>query len=157
MAGNIDQTESGREYGLEGRTHRTYEGKRYAEEYDRTLTGPGGNSATAQATAEMRAGTYSAQQGETLAQGQEFRVGLDPSGQRYVAFPHGDLKNMVTENLNPSAVDQKGELWNSQGDALHTFSNALANAANKEGAHWQGPAADAAHGFFKNLDRKSVV
>ncbi|RSN49503.1 hypothetical protein DMC64_02780 [Amycolatopsis sp. WAC 04197] len=151
MAGDLDRTHSGTDVSLTGKVHRTYEGKRYSEEYDRTIEGPGGNSATAQATAEMRAGEYSAQQGEKLAQGQEFRSCLSASDQRYEARPHGELKNMVTDNLDPVDVDRQGELWNTQGDALHTFSDALMRASNKEGAHWQGTAADSAHGFFKSL------
>ncbi len=150
---NIGQDDFNSNFSPTGETGRTYEGKRYAETYDEVNKGPGGNDMTARASAEMQAGQYSAEQGETLAQGQEFRAGLNASDQRYVAFSHGQLTSMVTDNLSPEKIDQKGEIWNNQGNALNNFSNSLSAAANKEGAHWQGPAADAAHGFFKNLGK----
>ncbi|MFD6066449.1 hypothetical protein [Amycolatopsis lurida] len=153
MAENLGQEIAGSLARADGKAHRTYEGKRYAETYDEVAQGPGGNSVTARMTAEARAGEYSGEQAELLAHGQQFRAGLGPSGQRYEGNSHGELIGMVTNNLSAEKIDQKGELWNNQGNALNTFSNALSSAANKEGAHWQGTSAEAAHGFFKSLSK----
>ncbi len=153
MAENVGQDDFGSFASADGKAHRDYEGKRYSDTYNETNQGPGGNDMTARATAEAKAGQYSGEQAEALTKGQEFRGGLGPSGQRYEANSHGDLIGMVTNNLSAEKIDQKGEIWNNQGNALNTFSNALTSAANKEGAHWQGPAAEAAHGFFKNLGK----
>ncbi|WP_409495738.1 hypothetical protein [Amycolatopsis sp. cmx-11-12] len=153
MVENVGQENIGSLASADGKAHRTYEGKRYAETYDETSRGPGGNSLTAKLTAEQKAGEYSGEQATALTQGQQFRGGLGPSGQRYEGNSHGDLVGMVNNNLSAEKIDQKGEIWNNQGDALNTFSNALSSAANKEGAHWQGPSAEAAHGFFKSLGK----
>lgn len=153
MAKNAGQDNFESVLSADGKAHRTYEGKRYAETYDETNKGPGGNSLTAKLTAEQKAGEYSGEQATALTQGQQFRGGLGPSGQRYEGNSHGDLVGMVNNNLSAEKIDQKGEIWNNQGNALNTFSNALSSAANKEGAHWQGPSAEAAHGFFKSLGK----
>ncbi len=153
MAENTGQDNFESVLSADGKAHRTYEGKRYAETYEETNRGPGGNDLTARLTAEQKAGQYSGEQAAALTQGQEFRAGLGPSGQRYEGNSHGDLIGMVNENLSAEKIDQKGEIWNNQGNALNTFSSALSAAANKEGAHWQGPSAEAAHGFFKNLGK----
>ncbi|RSN20785.1 hypothetical protein DMC63_11005 [Streptomyces sp. WAC 05977] len=153
MADNAGQDNFESVLNLDGKARRTYEGKRYAETYDEVNQGPGGNSLTARLTAEAKAGQYSSDQAAALAQGQQFRAGLAPSDQRYEGNSHSDLIGMVTNNLSAEKIDQKGEIWNKQGDALNTFSSALSSAASKEGAHWQGTSAEAAHGFFKNLGK----
>lgn len=150
---NVGQDDFNSTFSVTGEAKRTYEAKRYSDTYNEVNQGPGGNDLTARLTAQERAGQYSAEQSESLAQSQQFRAGLNPSGQRYEGNSHSDLIGMITNNLSPEKIDQKGEIWNNQGNALNTFSNALTAAANKEGAHWQGPAADAAHGFFKNLGK----
>lgn len=153
MADNAGQDNVESVLNLDGKARRTYEGKRYAETYEEVNQGPGGNSVTARLTAEAKAGQYSSDQAAALTQGQQFRGGLGPSDQRYDGNSHGDLIGMVSNNLSAEKIDQKGEIWNKQGDALNTFSSALSSAASKEGAHWQGPSAEAAHGFFKNLGK----
>ncbi|WET80031.1 hypothetical protein P3102_01890 [Amycolatopsis sp. QT-25] len=136
-----------------GNPGRTYEAKRYSDTYNEVNAGPGGNSLTARLTAEQQAGQYSAEQAASLAQGQQFRTGLSPSEQRYEAVPHGDLKRMVTENLEPEDIDRKGVLWNNQGNSLNTFSNAVRDAIGKEGEHWQGDGAKSVTDFFTNISK----
>ncbi|MER7859950.1 hypothetical protein ABTX61_12660 [Amycolatopsis japonica] len=153
MADNAGQDKVDSVLNLDGKAQRTYEGKRYAETYDEVNQGPGGNALTARLTAEAKAAQYSGEQAETLAQGQQFRAGLGSSNQRYEGNSHRDLIGMVTDNLSAEKIDRKGEIWNKQGDALNTFSSALSAAASKEGAHWQGTSAEAAHGFFKSLSK----
>lgn len=153
MADNTGQDNFGSLVSADGKAHRDYEAKRYSETYEETNAGPGGNDLTARLTAQEKAGQYSAEQAAALTQNQQFRAGLNASGQRYEGNSHSDLIGMVTNNLSAEKIDQKGEIWNNQGNALNTFSNSLTAAANKEGAHWQGPSAEAAHGFFKNLGK----
>ncbi|KZB81794.1 PPE domain-containing protein [Amycolatopsis regifaucium] len=150
---NVGQDDFNSTFSVSGKANRDYEAKRYSETYDETNAGPGGNPLTAKLTAEARAGQYSADQAAALTQGQQFRTGLTPSDQRYEAVPHGDLKNMVTQDLDPRDIDEKGELWNNQGNSLNTFSNAVRAAISKEGEHWQGDGARAVTGFFSNISK----
>ncbi|MEV7549123.1 hypothetical protein AB0N89_05815 [Amycolatopsis sp. NPDC089917] len=150
---NVGQDDFNSALSATGKANRDYEGKRYSDTYNETNAGPGGNSLTAKLTAEAKAGEYSGEQATTLAQGQQFRTGLTPSEQRYEAIPHGDLKNMVTQDLDPRDIDEKGELWNNQGNSLNTFSSAVNAAIGKEGEHWQGDGAKAVTDFFSNVSK----
>ncbi|WP_410648675.1 hypothetical protein [Amycolatopsis sp. cmx-4-54] len=150
---NVGQDDFDSNFSAMGNTGRTYEAKRYSDTYDEVNAGPGGNSLTAKLTAEAKAGQYSADQAAALTQGQQFRAGLNPSDQRYEAVPHGDLKNMVTQDLDPRDIDEKGELWNNQGNSLNTFSNAVREAIGKEGEHWQGDGAKSVTDFFSNISK----
>ncbi|MFI9449617.1 PPE domain-containing protein [Amycolatopsis sp. NPDC052450] len=150
---NVGQDDFDSKFSAMGNPGRTYEAKRYSDTYNEVNAGPGGNSVTARLTAEAQAGQYSADQAAALAQGQQFRAGLNPSEQRYEAVPHGELKNMVTQDLDPGDIDEKGQLWNNQGNSLNTFSNAVRDAIGKEGEHWQGDGAKSVTDFFTNVSK----
>ncbi|MEV6908842.1 hypothetical protein [Amycolatopsis sp. NPDC051071] len=150
---NVGQDDFNSTFSASGKANRDYEGKRYSDTYNETNAGPGGNSLTAKLTAEAKAGQYSGEQAAALTQGQQFRTGLNPSDQRYEAVPHGDLKNMVTQDLDAQDIDAKGELWNNQGNSLNTFSNTVRAAISKEGEHWQGDGAGAVTSFFSNISK----
>ncbi|WP_037319166.1 PPE domain-containing protein [Amycolatopsis orientalis] len=150
---NVGQDDFNSTFSVTGKANRDYEAKRYSDTYNETNAGPGGNSLTAKLTAEAKAGQYSGEQAAALSQGQQFRTGLNPSEQRYEAVPHGELKNMVTQDLDPRDIDEKGELWNNQGNSLNTFSNAVRAAISKEGEHWQGDGAQAVTSFFSNISK----
>ncbi|MBB5854520.1 PPE domain-containing protein [Amycolatopsis umgeniensis] len=150
---NVGQDDFDSTFSASGKANRDYEAKRYSDTYNETNAGPGGNSLTARLTAEAKAGQYSGEQAAALAQGQQFRTGLNPSEQRYEAVPHGDLKNMVTQDLDPRDIDEKGELWNNQGNSLNTFSTAVKAAISKEGEHWQGDGAKTVTDFFSNISK----
>ncbi|OLZ56300.1 hypothetical protein BS330_19570 [Amycolatopsis keratiniphila subsp. nogabecina] len=150
---NVGQDDFDSKFSALGNPGRTYEAKRYSDTYNETNAGPGGNSLTARLTAEAKAGQYSAEQAAALTQGQQFRTGLTPSEQRYEAVPHGELKNMVTQDLDPWDIDEKGELWNNQGNSLNNFSNAVRDAIGKEGEHWQGDGAKSVTDFFTNISK----
>ncbi|WP_414936170.1 hypothetical protein [Amycolatopsis sp. cmx-11-51] len=150
---NVGQDDFNSTFSVSGKANRDYEAKRYSDTYNEANAGPGGNPLTAKLTAEAKAGQYSGEQAAALTQGQQFRTGLNPSEQRYEAVPHGELKNMVTQDLDPRDIDEKGELWNNQGNSLNTFSSAVKAAIGKEGDHWRGDGARAVTDFFSHVSK----
>lgn len=87
-------------------------------------------------------------QAEQLAQGIATRQGPAMMCSNYMATPHADLKTMVTEDVDPDAVGETGDLWISAGNAMTRFQSGVAAAINNSASDWQGPAGDSAREFM---------
>lgn len=86
-----------------------------------------------------------------LAQGLATREGPIMMCSNYMATPHPQLKTMVTEDVNPDAVGESGDLWISAGNAMTRFQSGVASAINNSQADWQGSAGDSARTFMAQV------
>lgn len=86
-----------------------------------------------------------------LARGVVTREGPIMMCANYMATPHPRLKTMVTEDVNPDAVGQAGDLWISAGNAMTRFQSGVASAINNSESDWRGSAGDAARTFMAQV------
>jgi hypothetical protein len=129
---------------------RTYEAEVYQQAHD--ATGLGDNFFTApiaDATAQHDAARYSVSQGQNLARGQEMRGDAPGPDAHYLGYPHQQLYDMVNVDLDADTIDQRGRIANEMGNWLSEVRTQADRATQAEGAAWQGPAAEQAHGFVK--------
>jgi hypothetical protein len=132
--------------------HRDYEAKVYSqvEQGAKAAGADDGWLPQSQQLAEQQAGAYSVAEEQRLKQGQEMRGDAPNPDAEYLAHSHQDLFNMVNVNLDVGDIDARGEIINSMGDWLKSVRNQAEKAAATEGASWQGPAAEQAHGFVNS-------
>jgi hypothetical protein len=83
--------------------------------------------------------------------GHGYRAGLNPPDLDYRSIPHEQLIGFVNDGVDPQAVDEQGQIANDIGNTQKDLSAQFRQAAAKEETAWQGPAAEAAHGFFGQL------
>ncbi|WP_192909547.1 WXG100 family type VII secretion target [Gandjariella thermophila] len=76
---------------------------------------------------------------------------MAPVGTDYRGFSHPELKQMVTENMDPGHVHDVGRAWNDLGNTMVQFSQDLNTAIASSRQSWQGQAAEAAHGYLSTL------
>jgi hypothetical protein len=98
------------------------------------------NSAKLQADQEMR-----------LDHGVQHRESVPWGGTDYRGFSHPELRQMVTENMDPGHVHDAGRAWNDLGNTMVQFSQDLNTAITSSRQSWQGQAAEAAHGYLSTL------
>ncbi|GHF59252.1 hypothetical protein FHX82_000430 [Amycolatopsis bartoniae] len=108
------------------------------------------NNFAAQFQAQATTDQQRAQQSRQLSQDVEFRGGLKPSNQNYLAIEHEKLKAMV-DTVNPSQVTGVSSSWTQLANAMATFGQQLNQAASKSGATWKGAAAGSAFNFVSGL------
>lgn len=131
----------------EGYTRRKYESEVYVEVVEanagKPLRGEDG-----QDPAKV-AGDYSIKSAEVYArrvaaEGVGYRRRLEASAVRYRAMPHEQLKAMVHDGTSAEDIDEQGILVNDLGNVFKELATAIARAASREQAGWQGQGADAA-------------
>jgi hypothetical protein len=69
----------------------------------------------------------------------------------YMSVPHGNIKQMVTENADPGGVGGSGDAWINSGNAMIQFQDDMRTAINSSQADWKGAAANNARGFMADL------
>jgi hypothetical protein len=72
-------------------------------------------------------------------------------GTDYRGYEHPMLKQMVETNMDPGQVNDIGMAWESLGEALVAFRDAIVEAAGQSEGDWGGAAGDAARRYFAGV------
>ncbi|MDT7725350.1 MAG: hypothetical protein QOI21_1926 [Actinomycetota bacterium] len=132
--------------------HRDYEAAVYSrvEQAAKPGDSPDDWTPQSQRMAEDFAGAYSIAEEQRLKQGQEMRGDAPGPNAEYLANTHQALFDMVNVDLDVSSIDARGQAINDIGEWLKSVRAQAETAAAAEGASWQGPAAEQAHGFVNS-------
>jgi uncharacterized protein YdbL (DUF1318 family) len=140
----------------DGPKQRQYEGDRYNQDYQvgaeraAQLSGAPGAVARveAQTNAGKSAGDYSIEQGQSLLAGETTRSDAPVPDANYLAYTPQQQYDMVHNGLDAGTIDARGQAANAIGNWLSQVHEQAMKATQNEQAHWQGKAAEKAHGFI---------
>ncbi|MEU4806665.1 hypothetical protein [Actinosynnema sp. NPDC023587] len=82
---------------------------------------------------------------------ENYRPPMSTAGSQYLAYPHEQLKSMVTDNMAPGSANEQGEAWTKIGNTLVDLQNNLNKATEASKDAWQGNAASSAQGYFTGM------
>jgi hypothetical protein len=101
--------------------------------------------------AEAASEVYAEGQARRLELGVETRGGPRMPGTYYLGYGHPALKDMVETNMDPAQVNDTGAAWNSLGNTLVEFQEAVSTAVEGSAEDWSGVAGDSARGYFAGV------
>jgi hypothetical protein len=102
-------------------------------------------------TVQQRTDNQMADQARALQEGVQVRPGPTLQCSNYQACPHPDLQKMVTEDVEPSVVNDMGKLWIDAGNEMVQFQTDVAGAITSSEADWRGKSGDSARKFMADI------